>query len=94
MTKHDDRVSMKQMLGCARQAVAMAQGRNSSDLESDSMFQLALTRLIEIIGEAASRVSLPTRAKHPQIPWPDIVGMRNRLVHGYDVVDPNVRGTR
>jgi uncharacterized protein with HEPN domain len=48
---------------------------------------LALTRLVEIIGEAANRVSEKTRQKNPQIPWPQIIGMRNRLIHGYDVVD-------
>ena len=58
-----------------------------SELESDRMRQLALTRLIEIIGEAASRVSLSTRERYGQIPWLDIVGMRNRRIHGYDVVD-------
>jgi uncharacterized protein with HEPN domain len=78
------------MLDYARQAVAMAQGRKPSDLESDTMFQLALTRLVEIIGEAASRVSMPARERYGEIPWPDIVGMRNRLVHGYDVVDLNL----
>jgi uncharacterized protein with HEPN domain len=43
--------------------------------------------LVEIIGEAANRVSRPTRVRYPQIPWPQIAGMRNRLVHGYDVID-------
>lgn len=90
MSKHDDHVSMRQMLDYARQAVAMAHDRRRSDLESDYMFQLALTRLVEIVGEAASRVSVPTRERYKEIPWPDIVGMRNRLTHGYDVVDLNI----
>ncbi|MFP3975100.1 MAG: DUF86 domain-containing protein [Chloroflexota bacterium] len=90
MSKHDDRVSMQQMLDYARQAVAMARGRERPDLESDYMFQLALTRLAEIVGEAASRVSVPTRERYQEIPWPDIVGMRNRLTHGYDAVDLNI----
>ena len=47
------------------------------------MEQLALAHLLMIIGEAASRVSVPTREKHPDIPWPRIVGMRHRLVHDY-----------
>lgn len=42
------------------------------------------------MGEAASRVSAPTRKRHPEIPWPDIVSMRNRLIHGYDLVDLNL----
>jgi len=87
MSKHDDAISMQHMLDYARKAVAMAHGRERADLESDYMFQLALTHLVEIIGEAASRVSMPTRERYGQIPWPDIVGTRNRLIHGYDLVD-------
>lgn len=90
MSKRNDRISMRQMLDSARHAHAMALGRKRSDLDLDYMFQLALTRLVEIIGEAASRVSKPTREKYRQIPWADIVGMRNRLIHGYDVVDLNL----
>ena len=45
---------------------------------------------MEIIGEAAARVSIPTREKHDEIPWTNIVGMRNRLIHGYDMVDLNL----
>lgn len=90
MSRHDDRITMRQMLDNARQARAMTHGRKRSDLDSDSMFRLALTHLVEIIGEAASRISPSTREKHRQIPWVNIVGMRNRLIHGYDVVDLNL----
>ena len=90
MSRHDDGVSMRQMLDHARKGCAMASGRCRTDLDSDYMLQLAMTRLVEIIGEAASRVSEPTRDKHPGIPWPQIVGMRNRLIHGYDTVDLNL----
>jgi uncharacterized protein with HEPN domain len=69
MTRRDDSISMRQMLDHARQARSMAQGRERSDLEGDLMFQLALARLVEIIGEAAGRVTRPTREKHPRIPW-------------------------
>lgn len=48
---------------------------------------LALARSIEIIGEAGSRVSLQLRTSHPEVPWADIVGMSNRLVHAYFDVD-------
>ena len=90
MSRRDDRISMQQMLDYARDAVSMAHGRKRSDLESDYMFQLALTRLVEIIGEAGSRVSIPVRESYREIPWSDIVGMRNRLIHGYDLVDLNI----
>ncbi len=49
--------------------------------------QLALTRLVEIIGEAGHRVSQATQQKNPKIPWSQIIGRRNRIVHGYDVID-------
>jgi len=52
--------------------------------------QLGLVRLVEIIGEAATRVSKEGRAKCPAIPWEDVVGMRNKLIHGYDRVDLDI----
>jgi uncharacterized protein with HEPN domain len=87
MSKHDDMVRLRHMLEHAREAVALIQGKSRPDLESSRLHTLALIRLIEIVGEAASRVSKATQSLHPQIPWPQIIGMRNRLIHGYDVVD-------
>lgn len=52
--------------------------------------QLALTRLIEIIGEAGSRVTAAGHARYPEIPWPKIVSTRNRIIHGYDAVNYDV----
>jgi len=54
------------------------------------MLVLALTRLVEIVGEAASRVSEPTRVSIPEVPWAQLRGMRNRLVHAYDRVDEDI----
>jgi uncharacterized protein with HEPN domain len=54
------------------------------------VLNLALVRLLEIVGEAAGRVSEVERALHPEIPWPQIVGLRNRLIHGYDAVDHDI----
>jgi uncharacterized protein with HEPN domain len=90
MSRHDDRTSMLQMLDYARKARAMVAGRHREDLDRDEMLQLALTRAMEVIGEAAGRVSETSRNKHAEIPWRDIVGMRNRLIHGYDAVDLNL----
>jgi uncharacterized protein with HEPN domain len=75
------------MLHHAREAVAMASGRKRADLDSDRQFSLALVRLLEIIGEAANRVPEDQRARIPEVPWAQIVGLRNRLIHGYDEVD-------
>ena len=51
--------------------------------------QDAVVRRIEIIGEAAQRISQGTRDKHPQIPWREMTSMRNLVIHEYDVVDIN-----
>lgn len=78
------------MLDHAREAVEMAEGKERSDLDKERQLELSLVRLIEIVGEAAARVSEETREKYSAIPWPDIVGMRNRLIHGYDEVDLDI----
>jgi len=90
MAQHDDSVSLQHMLDHARETVKMISGKRREDLNVDRMLELALVRLIEIIGEAAGRVSLEGRSRYPSIPWRDVVGMRNRLAHGYDRVDLDV----
>ena len=79
----DDRVRLRHMLDAAKEARAFAHGRTRYDLDTDRMLALSLVRLIEIIGEAATRVSDAHRQSSPQVPWPSIVAMRNRLVHAY-----------
>jgi len=78
------------MLEHAREAMQLVAGRNRSDLDTDRVLSLALVRLLEIVGEAAARVSPEARARHPAIPWSEIVSLRNRLIHGYDAVDMDV----
>lgn len=71
------------MLLAARDAVDFARGRTRDDLSTDRQLVLSLVKSIEIIGEAAARVSQETRENHPEIPWPKIIAMRNHLVHAY-----------
>lgn len=87
MSERDDRVSLRDMLDHATEAVALLGHASPQELARDRVVQLALTRLVEIIGEAANRISEATRENHPKIPWPQIIGMRNRLIHGYDHID-------
>jgi uncharacterized protein with HEPN domain len=75
------------MLDHAREAVALTQGKARSDLDTDRLLNLALVRLVEIIGEAANRIPKDEQAQHPQIPWAQVISLRNRLIHGYDLVD-------
>jgi uncharacterized protein with HEPN domain len=90
MSRHDDRARLLHMLDHAREAVAMTVGCTRPDLDSDRQLNLALVRLLEITGEAASRVTPQTQVLLPGIPWADITGLRHRVVHGYDQVDLDV----
>ena len=87
MTLHDPIVPVRHMLDHAREAVEMVRGRSRADLDTDRQLNLALVRLVEVIGEAANRVPEDFRSRHSQVPWRQTVGMRNRMVHGYDVID-------
>ena len=90
MSRHEDTVSLRQMLDHIEEAAAIAKGRMREELESDRVFFPALLKLVEIVGEAATRVSQATQAAHPEIPWREIIGTRNRLIHGYDAVDYDI----
>jgi uncharacterized protein with HEPN domain len=90
MIQHKDIIRLRHMLEHAQEAVEMAKNRSRSDLETDRTLELSLTRLVEIVGEAGARISPATQQKYPGIPWPEITGMRNRLVHGYDAVDLDI----
>lgn len=90
MSRHDDTLRLRHMLDHAIEAQAMARHRSLADLEHDRQFSLAILKLVEIIGEAANRVSSATRELHPHISWSQIIGLRNRLIHGYDTVDHRV----
>ena len=83
----DDLVRMRHMLEAAQEAVTFAKGRSRADLGTDRMLSLAIVRCIEIVGEAAANVSSEGRNRYAQIPWGDIVGMRNRVVHAYFDID-------
>jgi uncharacterized protein with HEPN domain len=87
MPSHDTNVRLRHMLDAAREAVQMARGKTRVDLDTDRPLNLSLVRLLEIVGEAASRVPPGERPQYPVIPWAQIVGLRNRLIHGYDNVD-------
>jgi len=87
MTRHDDRTRLRHMLAHAEEAAAMVRGRTRADLNKDRQLNLSLVRLMEVIGEAATRVSAEGRRRWSAIPWPDVTGLRNRLIHGYDQVD-------
>ena len=79
----DDLWRIGHMLDAIRAALGFVDGRSRSDLDDDQMLQFALVRAVEIVGEAASRISPEGRTCVRDVPWVDVVGMRNRLVHAY-----------
>jgi len=87
MTQHDDRAYLGQMLEAAREARSYVVGVEFETFAADRMRQRAVIYVIQIIGEAARRVSAEGKASVPEIPWPQIIGMRHKLVHDYLGID-------
>lgn len=86
----DDSVRLRHMLDAAREAVSFARNKSRKSLDHDRKLALALVKSIEIVGEAASKISKERREELPQIPWSSIINMRNRLIHAYSDIDLNV----
>jgi len=86
----DDVIRLRHMLDAAHDAVSFAEGCSREDLDSDRQLVLAVVKCIEIIGEAASRVSPEGQAEAPELPWRDMIDMRHRLVHAYYDVNLDV----
>ena len=78
------------MYDASREALGFIAGRTRSDLDRDRLLALGLVKCIEIIGEAANRISAETQQRFPEIPWRGIIAMRHRTVHGYADVDLHV----
>ena len=83
----EDRIRITHMRDACESIGRFIEDKTSVDLADDQMLQFALVRAIEIIGEAAGRVSEDVQKAAPEIPWREAVGIRNRLVHAYFDVD-------
>lgn len=81
-----DEALLLDMLLAARDAMDFVAGLDQTEFEASRLHQAAVIRSIEVIGEAASGVSRAFRDAHAEIPWAVIVGMRHRLIHGYNEV--------
>ncbi len=90
MTDHDVTVYIRHMLDRADEALLFCRGRARTQLDHDVMFRYAVIHALEVLGEAATRVPDATRSTFPDVPWPQVVGLRNRLVHGYDTIDLDI----
>ena len=83
MPGKQDSIRLQHMLEASRDVVSFIKDKNRSSLDTDKMLSLSLVRCIEIIGEAAANLSKECHEEFPQIPWKNIVNMRNRLIHAY-----------
>jgi len=78
-----DETYLLDILIAARDAMSFVSDVTQAQFYASRLHQNAVVKALEIIGDAAARISDETRQAHPEIPWADITGMRNRLVHGY-----------
>ncbi len=90
MTKIDDNTRLSHMNDAAKEALFFIEGKTRTSLDRERMLVLSLIRLVEVIGEAASRVSLDKQKQISEIPWPQVISMRNRLIHNYYEVDLDI----
>lgn len=86
----EDHIRLQHMLDAALEAQVFSAGKLRAELDSNRMLVLATVKELEIIGEAATKVSAQTQALIPELPWADITGMRHRLVHAYFDIDLDV----
>jgi uncharacterized protein with HEPN domain len=85
--RKDDVIRVRHMLDAAQEARSFAQNRTRDDLNNDRMLVLSLVKSIEIIGEAAAKITKESQQLSSEIPWPSIIAMRNRLIHAYFDID-------
>ncbi len=81
-----DELRLLHMRDAARNALKFAEGHTEQDIGTDLYFTYAVSYALQIIGEAAAKITKETRTLHPQIAWDQIIGMRQWIVHGYDAV--------
>jgi uncharacterized protein with HEPN domain len=81
---------IKDMIDSAERIQQKTQNITKYDLENDDTLRLAIERLFEILGEAANRLPKDLQEKYMTIPWGDIIGMRNIIIHAYDKIDIDI----
>lgn len=94
MSRRDDAQRLRDMRDAAQAAIRVLGDHSADELENTEALALAVPHAVEIVGEAASRVSRPSCEAHPEIAWSEVTGMRHRIVHGYFAVDYSASGTR
>ena len=86
----EDATRIRHMIEAAETTQRFIAGRTRAAVDTDEQVRFALVQAVQIIGEAASKVSPDTRSKITSVPWADIIFMRNRLVHAYFDIDHDI----
>jgi uncharacterized protein with HEPN domain len=87
MPKHRDDIVLQDILNAAQLVIAFIEGFELNSFNNDWKTRSAVLYQLTIIGEAVKRLSAEFRAAHADIPWASMAGMRDHLVHAYDLVD-------
>lgn len=90
MKQKDSSVYVSDMLDAIERILEYAQGMDKKEFCANRQVLDAVVRNIEILGEAASKLPPEFRSKHDSVEWAKIIGTRNRLIHGYDDVNPSI----
>ena len=90
MSHNSDIIRVKHMHDTAKEALNFIKGNDKESLKCNRMLSLALIKDLEILGEAASKISKEFREQNQQIPWRLIIATRNRLTHGYFDTDLDI----
>jgi uncharacterized protein with HEPN domain len=90
MTLQDDLSRLRHIRDASDEALQFIAYQTKDDLKNNRMLALSLVKELEIIGEAANNISQECQSRYPGIPWGDIIGMRNRLVHAYFGIDYDI----
>jgi uncharacterized protein with HEPN domain len=88
MKNPDVAVYIGDMKDCSQKVFKLAGNKTYKQFEEDMVLRLAVERLFEIIGEAANRIPKDFQQKHPSIPWAQVIGLRNLIIHAYDTINP------
>ncbi len=86
----DDRIYIEHILQSIEKIQSYISGKDQETFSNDSITQDAVVRQLEIIGEATKRISKELRNKNSDVPWDDMAGMRDVLIHDYIDVDLNI----
>ena len=86
----DQVIYLDDILDAATRAMHFVADLSFTEFEHDDRTTYAVLRALEIIGEAAKRVPVAVRDRSPDVPWPEMAGMRDKLIHGYHGVDLRV----